>query len=280
MPMPSIILIAVSLVVSSATAFGQSSPSEKTPATPDVVQEQDQPSADERRPELSDRMLREGRRSEAGERPGGRLGFMNGGGRNRESGRGGLGRRPITEADIETMIEIADSISPKWASELRTMMAADPERARQIMIKSGRRLFGLVMLKEKKPELFETRVEELRVQFEIRATYASYQDALKSADEPSIVKYQTSLKSLATKIVDLELKARAMELAALDQAVQEMRLKLQQEIKDSAERITEMIEGLLKPKPEQPEQLDSESNGPSGARSSRSGVEDATATLG
>ena len=59
-----------------------------------------------------------------------------------------------------------------------------------------------------------------------------------------------------------------------------MRLKLQQEIKDSAERITEMIEGLLKPKPEQPEQLDSESNGPSGARSSRSGVEDATATLG
>ncbi|MDG2022697.1 MAG: hypothetical protein P8J59_12195 [Phycisphaerales bacterium] len=278
--MPSMILIAFSLVVFAATAFGQSSPSEKTPATSDVVQEQDQPSADEERPDLSDRMHRGGRRSEGGERLGGRGGFMIGGGRNRENGRGGMGRRPITEADIETMIEIADSISPKWASELRTMMAGDPEKARQIMIKSGRRLFGLVMLKEKKPELFETRVEELRVQFEIRATYASYQEALKAGDEPAISTFGSSLKSLASKIVDLELKARAMELAALDQAVQEMRLKLQQEIKESAERITGMIEGLLKPEPEQPEQLDSESNGPSGARSSRSGVKDASATSG
>ena len=286
MLMPSKISIVFSTVFSvailQAAAFSQVPPSDEAAPTPRIVHDQhDQhdhggQTSDEKPSSLRDRMLRGNRRPEGAERTGGRGGYMIGGMR----GRGGGGRRPITEADIETMFEIAESISPEWASELRTMMADDSETGRQAIMKSGRRLFGLVMLKEKKPELFETRVEELRVQFDIRKTYERYQAALKTGDAAVIVGYKASLTDLAAKIVDLELKARAMELAALDQAVQEMRMKLTKEIEESAERITGMIEGLLKPALEGSESPEPDGRDPADARSSSLGKNDPSSTSG
>jgi hypothetical protein len=279
MLMPLKISIVVSLAIFQATAFSQVPPSDEGVPTPHIVQDQqdhDGQTADEKPSGPLDRMLRGNRRPEGAERMGGRTGSKIGGMR----GRGGGGRRPITEADIETMFEIADSISPEWGSELRAMMADDSENGRQAIMKSGRRLFGLVMLKEKKPELFETRVEELRVQFDIRKTYERYQAALKTGDAAAILGYKASLTDLAAKIVDLELKARAMELAALDQAVQEMRMKLTKEIEESAERITGMIEGLLKPALEGSESPEPDGRDPADARSSSLGKNDPSSTSG
>ena len=176
------------------------------------------------------------------------------------------------------MVEIADLISPEWASKLRAMMADNPDKAAETIMKSGRRLFGLVMLKERKPELFETRVAELRVQFNIRRTYAKYQAALKAGDAAAVMGYKTGLKTLAAQIVDLELKSRAMELAALDQAVQEMRLKLRGEIENSGERITGMIEDLLKPAPDAAEMPESSWRSPAGARPNPQGTSGVSST--
>lgn len=274
MPMPSMIFI-VSVLVFPATALCQSPPADADVPSSRVVQDQSGQADDGTRPALPDRMLRGNRRFDDGERAVGRGGF-----RGRDGGRGGVGRRPITEADIGTMVEIADLISPEWASELRAMMADDPDKAAETIMKSGRRLFGLVMLKERKPELFETRVAELRVQFNIRRTYVKYQAALKAGDAAAIVGYKTGLKTLAAKIVDLELKSRAMELAALDQAVQEMRLKLRGEIENSAERITGMIEDLLKPAPEEAELPESDGSGPAGSRPNSRGTNGVSSTSG
>jgi hypothetical protein len=280
--MISMISFALSFALFQAPAFSQAPSSGEAPATGTasrVVQEQDGQATDEMRPGKPDRMLRGNHRSENGEKTSVRSGFMDGS-RGRESGRGGIGRRPMTEADIETMIEIADSISPKWASELRAKMADDPEKAQQAIMKSGRRLFGLVMLKEKKPQLFATRVAELRVQFDIRRAHEQYQLALKAGDAAAIMGYKTTLTALAAEIVDLELKARAMELAALDQAVQEMRVRLQSEIEDSAERITGMIERLLKPVSEATTDSESVEENPSDARPGRPARNDASSNAG
>ena len=272
MPMPSMIFIAAVLVFP-ATALCQAPPADATVPSSRVVQTQSGQAADEIRPALPDRMLRGNRRSDDGERAGGRGGL-----RGRDGGRGGVGRRPITEADIGTMVEIADLISPEWASKLRAMMADNPDKAAETIMKSGRRLFGLVMLKERKPELFETRVAELRVQFNIRRTYAKYQAALKAGDAAAVMGYKTGLKTLAAQIVDLELKSRAMELAALDQAVQEMRLKLRGEIENSGERITGMIEDLLKPAPDAAEMPESSWRSPAGARPNPQGTSGVSST--
>jgi|GEM_PF-4508004 len=272
MPMPSMIFIAAVLVFP-ATALCQAPPADATVPSSRVVQTQSGQAADEIRPALPNRILRGNRRSDDGERAGGRGGL-----RGWDGGRGGVGRRPITEADIGTMVEIADLISPEWASELRAMMADNPDKAAETIMRSGRRLFGLVMLKERKPELFETRVAELRVQFNIRKTYAKYQAALKAGDAAAVMGYKTGLKTLAAQIVDLELKSRAMELAALDQAVQEMRLKLRGEIENSGERITGMIEDLLKPAPDAAEMPESSGRSPAGARPNPQGTSGVSST--
>ena len=65
---------------------------------------------------------------------------------------------------------------------------------------------------------------------------------------------RAEVRALVSQSLDLELRARAMELAALDKALKELKSALQLEIKTQQERLQERLEEVLAmPEPDKPE---------------------------
>lgn len=156
----------------------------------------------------------------------------------------GRGRGPATEADMERLITVIQDISPEWASSLRSRLAEDPDAAREDFRRHGRRLFGLVMLKERNPPLYAVRVAELALKKGMKERAIEYHRVL-AGDTARADVLATQIREMAAESVDLELRARAMELEALDQAVRELREKLLGEVAEREARIETVWRSLL-----------------------------------
>ncbi|MCP4834020.1 MAG: hypothetical protein GY895_04580 [Phycisphaera sp.] len=146
--------------------------------------------------------------------------------------------------DPERLIGVADDISPEWASSLRERFAEDPDAARADFRRYGRRLFGLLMLKDGNPELYKVRVAELALKKGIRDQAGRYH-AILVKDPAEAERIARNLKELVAQSVDLELRARALELQALDSAVRELRVKLMAEVTDSKSKSERVLKELL-----------------------------------
>lgn len=162
----------------------------------------------------------------------------------------GRGRGPATEADMERLVSVIADISPEWASSLRTRLVEDPEAARDDFRRYGRRLFGLVMLKERNPPLYAVRVAELALKKGMKERAIEYHRVL-ATDTPRAEQLATQIRDMASESVDLELRARAMELEALDQAVRDLRERLLGEVAEREARIESVWQGLLERDPSQ-----------------------------
>ena len=154
------------------------------------------------------------------------------------------GRGPMSTEDYERLIAVADDISPEWASSLRARLGEDPENARADMRRYGRRLFGLAMLKDTNPELYKVRIAELALKKGIRDQASRYH-AILATDPGQAEVIASSLKEMVAESVDLELRARALELKALDQAVRELRDRLMSEVTDSKQKAERIWQELL-----------------------------------
>lgn len=192
-------------------------------------------------------------------RHGGRFDGRRGGMADRLLGRGDGGEsrgrgipQTISEEDFKRIIEIGKRISPDMATALEKQWADDREGAMKSLARNGRRLYMMLMLERRNPELFSAKVEELKAQFDLRKAALAFSEARTAGDETAQRAARISVETLAAKTVDLGLKVRAMELAALDLAVLEMRAKLQEEVATSSARVESMVERLLMPREERP----------------------------
>ena len=158
--------------------------------------------------------------------------------------RRGKGRGSLNDGDMERLISVAEDISPEWASSLRARLAENPEEARADFRRYGRRLFGLLMLKDSNPELYKVRVAELALKKGIKDQAGRYHAVL-ATDPGEAERIAGNLKQLVVQSVDLELRARALELQALDIAVRELRAKLMSEVEDSRARAERVWQELL-----------------------------------
>ena len=190
-------------------------------------------------------------------RHGGRFDGRRGGMADRLLGRGDGGEqrgrglpRTISEEDFKRIIEIGKRISPEMATALEAQWTENREAAMKSLARNGRRLYGMLMLERRNPELFAAKVEELKAQFDLRKAAMAFGEARDAGDESAQLAARASIETLAAKTVDLGLKVRAMELAALDLAVLEMRAKLQEEVATSSARVEAMVERLLMPREE------------------------------
>ena len=160
--------------------------------------------------------------------------------------------RTISEKEFKRMIEIGKRISPEMSAALEKQWVENREEAMKSLARNGRRLYGMMMLERRNPELFAAKVEELKAQFDLRSAAMAFGAARDAGDQAAQLAARSSIETLAAKTIDLGLKVRAMELAALDLAVLEMRAKLQEEVASSSARVEAMVERLLTPREDRP----------------------------
>lgn len=170
------------------------------------------------------------------------------------SDRPSRGRRSIeslTPAEIDEIIVVAGEISPEWGESLRSRQASDPEGLRAAIAGAGPRLVSLAVLKRSHPDLYRIRVEDLRIQNELKTLAQDYRLSLEKGDARA-PQLEAELRRKVERQVDLDLRASAMELQALDEQVKKMVDQLKTEAQQRGARIDQVLEEIKaggEPKP-------------------------------
>ena len=153
--------------------------------------------------------------------------------------------RKLSPTDIQNVIAVAEDVSPQWAENLKLMLEQDPDSLGDTIKQKGRRLLGLAMLRERDPALYEVRVGELRCNQELSTVSAAYREAVRDDRTEDVAELKDRLRALVKQSLDFELRARAMELAALDKALRELKSQLQTEIATQDERLEQRLSEVL-----------------------------------
>lgn len=159
--------------------------------------------------------------------------------------------RPITAEDITKAIAVAKDVSPEWAAQLTSGQEKNPEEFAQSIRQNGRRLFGLVMLKERDPALYTVRVGELRCKRELADVGAKYREAVRDGRTEDAVVLEKEVRALVKQSLDFEMRARGMELAALDKALRELKARLEEEVATRSERLEQRTKEVLAVEPQE-----------------------------
>lgn len=156
---------------------------------------------------------------------------------------------PMPQEMVDRVIAVARDVSPELAKQLEEKRNVAPDDMSQAMRQSARRLVALAVLKDRNPGLYAIRVEDVRLQLELRTLGEAYRAAQTAGDAAKAKALDTQIAAKVKAQVDVDLKARAQELVALDEQMQKMREDLVQEQRRTAERVSERTEAVKKGEP-------------------------------
>ena len=171
---------------------------------------------------------------------------------------------PMPQEMIDRVIAVARDVSPDLAKQLEEKRSVAPDDMSQAMRQSARRLVALAVLKDRNPGLYAIRVEDVRLQLELRTLGEAFRAAQTAGDAAKAKALETQIAAKVKAQVDVDLRARAQELVALDEQMQTMREDLVQEQKRTAERVVERTEAVKKGEPIQDRGMFGEGSGRGG----------------
>ena len=157
---------------------------------------------------------------------------------------GTFGRRELTDDDLARAVAVAREISPEWGELLEGRIKQDAVQVKSMLRTSGRRLLGLVALKERAPKVFDAKVAELRAQADCDRLFgklAEVQGAAEAKPE-DVAAAKAALEGAAAAQVDATLEARRRELDALEERMK----KLRADVEADASRRTELAQEVVK----------------------------------
>jgi hypothetical protein len=150
-----------------------------------------------------------------------------------------------SEADIDSFILVASDIKPEWKTTLESMRSGDPAKFQQTLRGLGRRIWYLVELKAQNPNLYRLRIEEIRNDEQLWALANAHRESLDEGDAENSQQILGRLKNLALVQVDLKLRVRAEELAAMASALEKLRTEVLIDLEQRQVRADAMVENLL-----------------------------------
>jgi hypothetical protein len=183
------------------------------------------------------------------------------------------GGPPFNEEMRERVLAVARDVSPELAEQIaRTFENASTEEAAQAMRQNARRLIGLAVLRERNRDLYETRVQDVRLQMELHTLGAQYTAATEAGNAAEAARLEREIATKARRQLEFDLKARGQELKALADQLDAMRAELRSESEGFEARVKEQIEAVKAGKPLRPRPFGGD--GPRGAGGSGRGGDD------
>ena len=157
------------------------------------------------------------------------------------SSRRGGPRRELTDQDIDRIVQTARDIDPSWGDALQAMRAEDPAKLRQRLGAQARMLIGLAAIRDRQPDLYRARVDDFRAQRQIRSAAERAIKAREASDAAAEAQAIAEVRELASRQFELDMKARAYELVAMERALKDARRRLQEDIADRDNRLQEVM---------------------------------------
>ncbi len=127
---------------------------------------------------------------------------------------------------IEQWLLVAEDIDPDKGRQLREMCHHDPEAFYQMMQRTGRRIISLADLKDSDPDLYETKISELRIEAQMETAAEQLADALRSGDEDAITAAEEELRRWVRTQVLYSIRARGDYLLRLKEHMERLEEEL------------------------------------------------------
>lgn len=176
------------------------------------------------------------------------------------------GRPMLTPEMFEEVIAVGMDVSPEFGKQLEGLRKLSPEQKMQAMRQNAPRLLSLAFLKERNRKLYDARVGELRVQLELHALGEQYVTAERAGDTAAMNALLPEIQKKVRQQVDMDQRAKAIELKALDEQLAKLKKELEEDIARTDERVAERVEAVKKGQPVGGRRRDGERNGDRGGR--------------
>jgi hypothetical protein len=159
--------------------------------------------------------------------------------------------RDPSPADIKLFMLVAGDINPDWRDSLTALQVDDPEAFITAITANGRKLWQLVALREQKPVLYELRMEEIKGREKLKALGQEYRTALLEGWSAELVSVLfAKIEETARSQIDIQMRVRGEELAAMAEALEQLRNELLAEATDRVTRTQQLVELITAPPPD------------------------------
>ena len=154
--------------------------------------------------------------------------------------RGPHGERPVMDKRhsrmVDRVMEVAKEIDPEFAEQLTNMCHDDPEVFNNLIRKQGRRLGSLLQLRESDPDLFEVKLNELKLDAEISLITKTIRGL--GVDKEVSQGQIATLRGLIRAKTALRIRVQTLSIDRLENHIAALREKLA----DTSARFDEVVE--------------------------------------
>jgi len=152
--------------------------------------------------------------------------------------------RVLSPEQMDRIIAVARDLSVDLATRLDEARARDAETFRTALGTQAKRLGSLAVLRERRPELYAIRIEELRLEAQVLALGEQVHSAIAAGRTDDAERLEARLRPLLLSFVDSNLRSRAVELASLDSMMRELRVDLERDARQRTDTVENWVEAL------------------------------------
>jgi hypothetical protein len=155
--------------------------------------------------------------------------------------------RRLSPELIEACLEVAAQVDPSMADRLRSICDVDPDAFELVMQRSGQRVLGLARIREEDPELYESKINELRIEARVNRVARQMRDLRRQGDVPAADQLETQLRGLLRIQVALSIKARGDSIRRLEEHLGALREQLARQVDEFDDIVERQMEDLSSP---------------------------------
>ncbi len=152
--------------------------------------------------------------------------------------------RVLSTEQMDRIIAVARDLSPELATRLDEARSRDADAFRAALGTQAKRLGSLAVLRERRPELYAIRIQELRMEAQVLALGEQLRSAIDAGRTDDAVRLEATLRPLVLSFVDSNLRSRAVELASLDAMMRELRVDLERDARQRTDTVEQWVKAL------------------------------------
>lgn len=152
--------------------------------------------------------------------------------------------RVLSTEQMDRIIAVARDLSPELAARLDEARSRDADSFRAALGTQAKRLGSLAVLRERRPELYAIRIQELRLEAQVLALGEQLHSAIDAGRTDDAARLEATLRPLVLSFVDSNLRSRAVELASLDAMMRELRIDLERDARQRTDTVEQWVKAL------------------------------------
>ncbi|MCC6580819.1 MAG: hypothetical protein IT440_10290 [Phycisphaeraceae bacterium] len=137
--------------------------------------------------------------------------------------RGPMGNEPLSPDEREQALRLLEDVNPELGDKIKLWRDINPERVDQVLAGIQPRLRPLMALQQSDPQLYDLKVQDLRLETQTRRLASSVRHA--SAENAPALRQQ--LKTVVTQHFDLRQQIRQRELENLRRRIDDLQKQIE-----------------------------------------------------